>query len=100
MQDAGDNPHSGSSFTSNNRRQHHCQTTNMVEHARLSLLLLMGLQAELLQQATVNRPRLLGVLAKAAADAPARQAEAEKAMQSEEYVRAYMLVDNLPPFLF
>ncbi|KAK9867403.1 hypothetical protein WJX84_009316, partial [Apatococcus fuscideae] len=52
---------------------------------------LLMCQAELLQQATVNRPRLLGVLAKAAADAPARQAEAEKAMQSEEYVRAYML---------
>ena len=52
----------------------------------------LALQAELLQQAAVNRPRLFSVLEKAAADVPGRQAQAEKQMWSEEYVQAYMLV--------
>lgn len=50
------------------------------------------LQAELLQQVAVNRPRLLAVLEKAAADVPARQLEADKRIHSEEYVTAYFNV--------
>ena len=57
----------------------------------------LSLQVELLQQAAVNRPRLYSVLEKAAADVPDRQAQAEKCMRSEEYVRAYMLVCSLWP---
>ncbi|KAK9858469.1 hypothetical protein WJX84_005081 [Apatococcus fuscideae] len=52
---------------------------------------ILMLQAELLQQAAVNRPRLLSVLEKAAADVSDRQAHAERRMRSEEYVRAYMM---------
>ena len=53
---------------------------------------MLAVQAELLQQVAVNRPRLLAVLEKAAADVPARQAQAAKRMRSEEFVNAYMAV--------
>ncbi len=57
-----------------------------------SLISPLVLQAELLQQVAVNRPRLLAVLEKAAADVPARQLEADKRTRSEEYVTAFFNV--------